>query len=104
ILHRTKGDYKGWLVIKWQGKDDVLYQKARRLTGSRWSKPSVVVKPEYWQEVEEFDELMGFMFSESARERIEEVKAIQASAKVVVPAEPKEIEYEDKLGEILKSS
>ena len=87
---RVKGDYKGWLAITWYGKDDDLYDKARRLTGSRWSKPSVVVKAEYYQEIEDFANLLGFKFSESALQRIEEVKAIKEAAKVVKPAEPKE--------------
>lgn len=104
VLHRVGGDYKGYLAITWYDKDDNLYDKARRLSGSKWSNPSVIVPAEHWQEVEEFADMMGFQFSESARQRIEEVKAIRENAMTVVPAEPIEIEYEDKLAEILESS
>ena len=100
----VNGEYKGWLAIEWQGRDDDLYHKAKRLPMSLYRKPCVIVKAEYWQEVEEFADILGFKLSPGTHERISEVKTMQESAKVVVPVEPKEVEKEDKLAEILKSS
>lgn len=104
ILLRTSGEYKGWLSIRWAGHNDHVYSKARSLPNSRWSKPSVVVKADYWQEVLDFADMMGFKVSPAAWGRIEEVKAIQQAARVVKPAEPKEKEEVNKLEDILKSS
>lgn len=103
ILVRTKGDYKGWLAIRWHERDDRLYQAARKLPRSKWDSGAVVVKPEYYQEVEEFARLFGFQISTGALKRMEEAKAIKESARVVTPAGPKEVEHKDGLKEILKS-
>jgi len=104
IMLQTGGDYIGWLAIIWNERDDRLYQAARKLPRSHWHKGSVVVKSEYYQEVEEFAQLFGFKFSKAALQKIEEAKAIRQSAKVVAPAEPNKVEYKDGLKGILESS
>lgn len=104
IMLQTGGDYIGWLAIIWNERDDRLYQAARKLPRSHWHKGSVVVKSEYYQEVEEFAQLFGFKFSKAALQKIEEAKAIRQSAKVVAPAEPKKVEHKDGLKGILESS
>jgi hypothetical protein len=103
VFARTKGDYTGWLAIQWQGQDDRLYQAARKLPRSKWNSGSVVVKPEYFQEVEEFAQMFGFKFSDGAIRMISEAKSIKESAKVIVPAESKEVKNKDGLKEILDS-
>ena len=103
VMARTKGDYEGWLVINWVGKDDTIYNKARSLPRSRWSSPSVVVKADYFQEVEEFARLYGFKITEKARELMEQARVIKEGAKVVAPVKAKEAEKVDGLKEILKS-
>lgn len=50
ILAYTGEKYKGWFVIDWDRKDD-FYDAARKLPGSKYDKPYVVVPPEHVQEV-----------------------------------------------------
>lgn len=104
IYSLIKGDYKGWLAIKWKGRDEELYKRARSLPGSRWHKPFVVVKPEFYTEVEEFAELYGFKLTAGAKKAIQEQKDIIENAAKINPVEVEEVEQEDGLQEILNSS
>ena len=103
IAHRVTGEYKGWLTIGWEGKNDKLYRSARSLPGSRWSSPCVVVRVEHYKEVQEFAELYGFKFSSGALEAIEAHKKAQAKIETVTPAKVEEPEQKDGLKEILNS-
>lgn len=58
------------LVIKWSGRDDLLYKRARSLPGSKWD-AGVVIGIEHSEEVKEFAELFGFSFTEKAQELID---------------------------------
>lgn len=104
IYARVKGKYEGWLAISWDGYNNELYQKARSLPGARWDNPNVVVKPEFFVEVEEFARLYDFKFTPTAREYIETEKKAAEKAQVVNPAEVKEKKEKDGLKEILESS
>lgn len=103
ILKRKKGTYEGWLVIKWYDKSD-LYNKARKLPGSRYDSGSVLVRVERYKEVEEFAELYEFKFTKSSIEAIENYKEVSKNVTVVNPVEVKEVEHKDGLQEILNSS
>jgi len=92
------------LAINWQGRDDKLYKTARKIPGSKWSSPSVVVKPERYKEVEEFAELYGFKFSKAALMAIEEYKKATEKIEVVRPEKVKEGILKDGLEEILSSN
>lgn len=59
------------LAIAWKGHDDDLYQKARRLSGAKWDSGSMLVPVEYYLEVIDFAETMGFQISKRAHEEIE---------------------------------
>jgi hypothetical protein len=85
ILKRTKGDYEGWLCISWDGKDDKLYNTARKLPSSKWN-GGIVVKAEYYKQVLEFAELYGFKVSEEASVLIEAHIELEKTAKKVNPA------------------
>lgn len=102
IYLRTDGKYEGWLIIRWNGKNDKLYNTARKLPGSRWD-DGVAVKIEYWNELEEFAELYDFKFSTGALKAIVEYKKAFENS-IVTPAEPKEVVIKDGLREILDSS
>lgn len=103
IYIRTKGDYEGRFAINWGERDEKLYNMARKLPGSKWSSPSVIVKINYWQEVEDFARLYGFKFSEGALEAIEVYKKSLDNIEKVVPSEFKEENPPDGLREILNS-
>lgn len=103
-INLSKNDkYKGWLAIIWYDGSD-LYNKARKLPGSKWSNPAVVVKVEYYKEVEEFARLYDFKFTTKALKAIDDYKEALKNITVVNPIEIKEIEHKDGLEEILNSS
>ncbi|MCG8514580.1 MAG: hypothetical protein MI740_10590 [Halanaerobiales bacterium] len=105
---KVSGKYKGQFTITWAGYDDTMYQRARSLPGSRWSGFDVVIKAEYYKEIEEFAQLYNFKFSPGAVKLLNETKEkdryIQENAVKVDPAESKEkLEHKDGLQEILES-
>jgi hypothetical protein len=100
---RMDDEYKGWLSIEWQGYNNDLYKTARKLPGSRWNK-GVLVKVEYYKEIEDFAELYDFRFSEGATKLIEEHKKSLEDIEEVIPTKVKEKELKDGLKEILNSS
>lgn len=62
------------LAIVWNGRNNTLYESAKKLPGARWGNSSMKVKIEFYKEVEDFAETMGFSISKMAREKIEEYK------------------------------
>ncbi len=62
------------LAVTWKSKNNDLYESAKKLPGARWSSGSMKVKTEFYREVEDFAETMGFSISNLAREKIEEYK------------------------------
>jgi hypothetical protein len=101
IMCRLEGTYKNWFAITWSGRDENLYKVARKLPGSKWDNSSVVVKVNYWQEVQDFAELYGFKFSDMALDAIETHRNIEVTK--VKPAESKEEIQNDGLKDILNS-
>lgn len=83
ILCRKEGaEYAGWFAIRW-GKDDDFYTAAKRIPGSRWHSPSVVVPPEQYEQVLDFAERYGFAVSDDARSAADKAKLAKESALVV---------------------
>lgn len=83
ILCRKEGaEYAGWFAIRW-GKDDDFYTAAKRIPGSRWHSPSVVVPPEQYEQVMDFAERYGFAVSDDARGAADRAKLAKESALVV---------------------
>ena len=103
IKRRAAGEHAGKLAITWPRGDD-LYNIARRLPGAKWDSGAMLVRTEYYEEVEEFASLYGFRFTKLATEEIESAKQLRATAAVVKPATPAELEKRDGLKEILNSS
>lgn len=102
IAKRTKGEYAGWFSIGWTDGSD-LYDMARRLPGSRYDRPNVMVKPEHYEEVEDFANMYGFRLSPGTVELIESAKAAKDAALKVNPAKVVDPEAKDGLKEILNS-
>ena len=100
----TKEEHKEKLAISWEGYNDDLYKVAKKLPSAKWHDGSMVVKVNYWQEVEDFANLYGFAFSDSAKELIEQYKASLQDVTVVTPASKKEKKPVDGLKKILESS
>lgn len=71
ILYNTES---GKLSIFWDGRNNTLYENAKKLPGAKWSSDSMKVKVEFYKEVEDFAETMGFSISKKAKSKIEEYK------------------------------
>lgn len=70
ILTIVEGDHEGWLVVSWKQPDD-FYKAAKRIRGSRYSRPNVIIPPENFDEVLDFAEQYGFKISERAQNVID---------------------------------
>ncbi|MDE5695798.1 MAG: hypothetical protein K2I96_00040 [Lachnospiraceae bacterium] len=62
------------LSITWKVRSDMLYDSARKLPGAKWKDSSMRVNIEFYREVEDFAETMGFSISSMAKKKIEEYK------------------------------
>jgi hypothetical protein len=91
------------LCIGWEGRNDKLYNTARSLPMSRYSKPHVVVPVKYFREVEDFAGLYGFKFSPGALKAIAEYKD-GLEVEKVAPAKAKETEKPKGLAGIMKET
>ncbi len=92
ILARSGKEYDGWLAIVWDREDD-FYKAARRLPGSRYSSPSVVVRPEHYEEVLDFAGRYGFKVSANAQSLINAAKEIRERALIPHIDAPEEAEH-----------
>lgn len=61
-------------AIVWKTRSDTLYNAAKKLPGARWKDGSMRVGAEFYSEVEDFAETMGFSISALAREKMDEYK------------------------------
>ena len=102
IAQRSKGNYKGWFCIFWGSKED-FYKKARKLHGSKYDKPYIVVPSENYEEVIDFANEEKFVFSGSAIAVIEKAIALKETAlKVNIEIEDKKEEKKNKKEKVLK--
>lgn len=99
VAMRSGGDFSGWLDIFW-GRNEDFYKEAKRIAGSRWSKPSVVVPMENYAEVLDFAEINHFLVSDVAKEMIEKAKKAKENALVTGVKVPKSLKHENKKLEI----
>ncbi|MHB8171199.1 MAG: hypothetical protein ACYDG6_06620 [Thermincolia bacterium] len=91
IQKRNNGEYAGWLAISW-GREEDFYNAAKRISGARWSKPSVVVPPANFEEVLDFAKMYDFKVSELAQEAIEQARRMRdatLTVRVDAPVESK---------------
>ncbi len=101
-IYRRKGTTK--LALNWKERNENLYNAARKLPGSKWDSPSVIVDVSHFKEIEEFAELYGFKFTVTAREYIEKYKEEITGLSTVEVVNSKECIEKDGLKEILNSS
>lgn len=85
IKRRVAEPYKDWFSIEWP-RDADLYHQARRLPGSRYYKPHVVVPPDAFAELQDFAEKYGFSLSEGAQRLISKAQERYEAAVLVLPA------------------
>lgn len=103
ILSRVNGEYAGRLVISWEGFSDTLYNRSKKLPSAIWDR-GMVIKPNYFKEVEEFARLYNFNFSDGALKLINDAKIKYNNCLEVEPAKVLKEKQKDGLEEILNSS
>ena len=54
-------------AICWDGYNDTLYQAARKLPGAAWRDGCMMVPAEFYRELDDFADTMGFRYSKRAR-------------------------------------
>lgn len=82
VMARTSGQYQGWFAVNWTEMNDNLYRAARKLPGSKWDNPSVVVPSEQFEEVLDFAGMYGFKLSDGAQELVNQARKIKEAALV----------------------
>lgn len=87
---RNSGKHEGWFSISWKRGED-FYGIARRLPGSRWDNPEVLVPPGAFEDVLGLAETHGFKLSPGARRVVE---TEQAKVAVALKVKPKNVEPE----------
>lgn len=89
IMCRKEGaEYAGWFAISW-GKEDDFYAAAKRIPGSRWHSPSVVVPPEQYEQVLDFAAHHKFTLSDVAQQAAAQARHAKEDALVVSVSERK---------------
>ena len=89
IQKRTEGEYAGWFAINWDRSED-FYKAAKVIGGARWSKPSMVVPPEKFEEVLDFAQMYGFKLSAQAWEIAETARQTKEKTLIAKVGPPKE--------------
>lgn len=80
--------FDGELAITWHGRNNRLFNLAKKIPGAKWEDGSMVVSVEFYNEVEDFAGIMGFDISKKAQEKIEEYKKTEkefVSKNIAVP-------------------
>ena len=90
------------LALNWTDKSD-LYSLARKIKGSKWDNPYVIVDISHFDEIEEFARLYDFKFTQEAREYIEKYKEELLKIPKIKVEKQKEDINKDGLKEILES-
>ena len=70
------------LTITWKGFNGTLYSAAKKIPGARWSNGRMEVSTEFYKEVQDFAETMGFGVSQKAMQAIEEYKEQEANYEI----------------------
>jgi hypothetical protein len=78
-MKRTAGENAGWFSISWP-KDEDFYKAAKKLPGSRYSKPDVVAPPEQFEQILDFAEMYGFKLSPGAQEAADAARKVKDAA------------------------
>lgn len=96
----------GRLAIMWMGKNDVLYQAAKKIPGAKWEKGYMIVNIEFYSEIEDFADTMGFCISQMAKEKIEEYRKKEKVFEIVSPATPNNnhMNDENRIAKYLKTN
>lgn len=95
----------GKLALTWEKRSDALYEAAKKLPSAKWSSGNMKVNIEFYQEVLDFAETMGFSISQTAMGKIVEYKQKESGFDIAnVAVKNKEnVSDEERLEKSLKS-
>ena len=85
----VNGDYSGWFSLTWKEDSRSLYDAARKLKRSKYSKPAVVVPAEQFEAVLDFAGMYGFRLSPGAQALVDMARTAKESALVAAPVPAK---------------
>lgn len=86
IAKRTTGEYAGWFSLSWERDAEEVYTAARKVGGSRWAKPNVVIPASQFEAVLDIADEFGFALTPGALALVEAARQAKAAALVVKPA------------------
>lgn len=92
-------EYKGKFSIRWKRYFEDFYEEARKIPTSKWDNPTVDVKSEQFEAVEDFANEYDFRFTPKAQELLEQVKRAkeaQLIPKIKKGKEPKKAIVKEK--------
>jgi len=84
VAKLASGKHNGWFAISWARSED-FYKAARKIAGSRYDKPFVVVPPTSFDEVVDFAQMYDFGLTAGAQAVVDEQKRIREDSLVVSP-------------------
>ena len=88
LMARTSGEYKGWFSLSWDRNED-FYKVARKIAGSKYSRPDVVVPSEQFEQVLDFANMYNFKLSPGAERVVESARKAKEDALIVNVDAPK---------------
>lgn len=74
--------------LSWSGHNDTLYTASKKLPESKWSNGCMTVPLEYYNQVIDFAETMGFQLSAAAQKKAEEYKGLESSYRTANVSKP----------------
>ena len=97
ITKLVDGTYAGWFALSWERDNETIYAAGRKIAGSRWSKPNVVVPAAQYEAILDLADEFGFHLSPGALKLIEAARTAKEAALIVRPeAGPEPIRGEPK--------
>lgn len=99
IKRCTEDKYKGWFSIWWSEKNESLYQKSRKLRGSKWDGggKTVVVPPESFLDVLGFADMYEFKLTAAAEAVVRKAQAEKEASLIAKPVAAPEYRLPDVL-------
>lgn len=84
-----KGDDNSRFLIRWDGRDERLYNAARKLKGSKYDSTAkaVIVRAEHFDEVLDFAQMYEFRLTLGAQEAVNLARSARDAALVATPAQ-----------------
>ncbi len=85
VTMQVAGEYAGWFTLTW-GRDEDYYAAARRIPGTRYHAPAVVVPPAQFEQWLDFAARYDFALSDAAGQAVATARAAKDAQLVVQPA------------------